>query len=207
MSRRTRHLTGEEARLWEGVARTAKPLPGKALPSKALPSKALPEPVRPASRPTPGAGPVAGTGAAPAAKMTVPVPPRPASAGLARREARALARGRAAPEGRIDLHGMTQGEAQAALSRFLHRSHASGRTLVMVVTGKGRSLGRSLGRSSLLPDSVAERGILRRMVPHWLALPDLGRMVVGFEEAGPRQGGAGALYVRLRRSGRPSGPG
>jgi DNA-nicking Smr family endonuclease len=37
------------------------------------------------------------------------------------------------------------------------------------------------------------------MVPQWLALPDLRAVVLGFEEAGPRQGGGGALYVRLRR--------
>jgi DNA-nicking Smr family endonuclease len=46
---------------------------------------------------------------------------------------------------------------------------------------------------------ATERGILRRMVPQWLALPDLRAVVLGFEEAGPRQGGGGALYVRLRR--------
>jgi DNA-nicking Smr family endonuclease len=38
------------------------------------------------------------------------------------------------------------------------------------------------------------------MVPQWLALPELRGLVLGFEEAGPRQGGGGALYVRLRRA-------
>jgi DNA-nicking Smr family endonuclease len=52
--------------------------------------------------------------------------------------------------------------------------------------------------------------VLRRMVPEWLARPDLRDLVVGFEEAGRRHGAAGALYVRLRRpatrrSGRGSG--
>ncbi|MFL5135469.1 MAG: Smr/MutS family protein, partial [Microvirga sp.] len=44
-----------------------------------------------------------------------------------------------------------------------------------------------------------ERGVLRRMVPHWLRLPDLRSLVIGFEEASPQHGGSGALYVRLRR--------
>ena len=44
-----------------------------------------------------------------------------------------------------------------------------------------------------------ERGVLRRMVPHWLRLPDLRHLVIGFEEASPQHGGSGALYVRLRR--------
>jgi DNA-nicking Smr family endonuclease len=37
------------------------------------------------------------------------------------------------------------------------------------------------------------------MVPHWLSRPDLRDLVVGYEEAGRRHGGAGALYVRIRR--------
>ena len=41
--------------------------------------------------------------------------------------------------------------------------------------------------------------MLRRLVPHWLREPDLRSTVLGFEEAGPGHGGAGALYVRLRR--------
>jgi DNA-nicking Smr family endonuclease len=40
---------------------------------------------------------------------------------------------------------------------------------------------------------------LRRIVPHWLGAPDLRAVVLGFEEAGRAHGGAGALYVRLRR--------
>jgi DNA-nicking Smr family endonuclease len=45
-----------------------------------------------------------------------------------------------------------------------------------------------------------ERGVLRRQVPLWLALPDLRSLVVGFEEAHVAHGGEGALYVRLRRA-------
>jgi DNA-nicking Smr family endonuclease len=63
---------------------------------------------------------------------------------------------------------------------------------VLVVTGKGR------------PDDgprPGDRGVLRRMVPHWLALPEARHIVLGWDEAGTRQGGAGALYVRLRRPG------
>jgi DNA-nicking Smr family endonuclease len=91
----------------------------------------------------------------------------------------------------IDLHGMTQAEAHSVLIQFLYRAQASGHAIVLVVTGKGS------GGLSDVTDS--HRGVLRRMVPHWLTLPDLRAVVLGFEEAGPRQGGGGALYVRLRR--------
>jgi DNA-nicking Smr family endonuclease len=60
-----------------------------------------------------------------------------------------------------------------------------------VITGKG-------GAGSGDP-IFEERGVLRRAVPHWLRLPDLRTLVLGFEEASPHHGGSGALYVRLRR--------
>ena len=46
----------------------------------------------------------------------------------------------------------------------------------------------------------AGRGVLRQQVPHWLSLPDLRELIVGYEAAAIRHGGDGALYVRLRRA-------
>ena len=61
-----------------------------------------------------------------------------------------------------------------------------GASVVLVITGKGK------------PGS-SERGVLRRQVPHWLALPEFRLCVSGFEEAHVGHGGEGALYVRMRR--------
>jgi DNA-nicking Smr family endonuclease len=83
---------------------------------------------------------------------------------------------------------MTQARAHRALSGFLHRSHGDGLTFVLVITGKGK-----VGAES-------ERGVLRRQVPQWLSQPEFRTFVVGFEEAHIGHGGAGALYVRIRRS-------
>ena len=55
------------------------------------------------------------------------------------------------------------------------------------------------GASAAAGGLFEERGVLRRAVPHWLRLPDLRTLVVGFEEAVAHHGGGGALYVRLRR--------
>jgi len=62
---------------------------------------------------------------------------------------------------------------------------------VIVVTGKG-------GKQAS-PVWADEPGVLRRLVPQWLREADMRAVVVGFEEAGRAHGGAGALYVRLRR--------
>jgi len=131
----------------------------------------------------------------PAVKPTpVPSPPPPAPAlpplaPLERRVRTALRRGSRSVDASIDLHGMRQAEAHAALIGFLHRSRAAGHAVVLVVTGKGGAGG----------DAYAERGVLRRSVPHWLRLPELRPLVVGFEEAAHHHGGGGALYIRLRR--------
>ena len=103
---------------------------------------------------------------------------------------RKIRRGKTSIEGRIDLHGLTQAEAHRALERFILGSHARGRKCVLVITGKG---------TFSLQSKSENAGVLRRMVPHWLGAPPLASHVLGFEAAGPRHGGEGALYVMLRR--------
>ncbi|MGU3464108.1 Smr/MutS family protein [Methylobacterium sp. C33D] len=210
--RRGRRLTAGEARLWDAIAKLVTPLPDRA-PAK--PAAAAPPAAPTATMPALSA-PILKPSAPPAAKRprakpppkhppkTAPVPPRPATAapyqpppqrhapstGLERTAKVALRRGRLAIDARIDLHGMVQAEAHAALTGFLLRSRAAGHAYVLVVTGKG---GSGYG------EAFAERGVLRRSVPHWLRGPDLHGIVLGFEEAARHHGGGGALYVRLRR--------
>jgi DNA-nicking Smr family endonuclease len=99
-----------------------------------------------------------------------------------------VARGKEAIDGRLDLHGLTQSEAHATLLRFLRAASNRGARLVLVITGKGARA------------SDGERGVLKRQVPHWLALPEFRAFVVGFEDAHVAHGGEGALYVRVRRA-------
>jgi DNA-nicking Smr family endonuclease len=174
-SRRTRGLTDEEIALWAEVARTVKRRPG-----------AAPVPAPPSATPPPPAA---------AAPKLAREPSRPAGppplAPLERKLKRDLARGRGAIGGALDLHGLNQAEAHHALRHFLSAAHARGEKLVIVVTGKGKA-----GASSW----IDEPGVLKRLAPHWLRAPDLRSIVLGFEEAQRQHGGAGALYVRLRRA-------
>jgi DNA-nicking Smr family endonuclease len=175
-----RELSDEEHELWRGIARSVRPLrkravrqAGDAKPAATSPAKAskIAKPAKPAKVATPPA--------------KVPAPPRIAA--LARREKQQLARGRVMIDKRIDLHGLTQAEAHAALRNFLRRAQHDDARFVLVITGKG------------VRASDSERGVLRRQVPHWLGLPELRDIVLSFEEAHVAHGGAGALYVRLRR--------
>lgn len=106
---------------------------------------------------------------------------------LDRRARSRVARGRVEIESRLDLHGMTLERARNRLSAFLASAQSGGASLVLVITGKGRT-------------GDQERGALRREVPQWLSLPEFRALVIGFEEAAPGHGGTGALYVRIRRA-------
>lgn len=203
--RRSRSLSGEDARLWSAIARLITPLKGRAaLRGEAPPSIADPKPAV-AVRPLPD--PMIKLPPKPPAKRVVlkptplPSPPAPIlkpapppAPGLERRTRLALRRGALQVDARIDLHGMYQAQAHNALVGFLMRAQASGHTLILVVTGKGGD-----NRDLAYDDAFSERGVLRRSVPHWLRAPELRGVVLGFEEAARHHGGAGALYVRLKR--------
>ena len=135
-----------------------------------------------------------------------PLPPPPAPPPLSdldRRKARKIGTGKVEIDGRIDLHGMRQAEAHAALRRFLMRAYAEGRRWLLVITGKGAPLRRGDDDEGLVGVRDHERGVLKRNVPRWLAEPELRAIVVGFTTAAIRHGGEGALYVQLRRRDRP----
>jgi DNA-nicking Smr family endonuclease len=171
-----------DAELWARVARSARPLKkGTAGPTTPKPrAKPAVAGVPPAARPAPK----------PVAK------PAPAARGerLDRQTARRLERGHAAVEARLDLHGMRQKEAHAALRKFLKWARSKDYRHVLVITGKGAPADdrRPFYESD-------ERGVLRASVPHWLSQPDLAHIVLSYAEAPRRLGGEGALYVRLRK--------
>lgn len=176
--RRKRGLSEEERKLWESVARQVKPLRARARLPRPPAVEAEPPSIAPA------------VPLRPPSPVKISAPPKPQAPPLApigRRKRAQLSRGKREIDARIDLHGMTQTRAHRALLGFLQRAHHEGFTFVLVITGKGK-----IGAES-------ERGVLRRQVPQWLALPEFRALVIGFEEAHIGHGGEGALYVRVRR--------
>jgi DNA-nicking Smr family endonuclease len=115
-------------------------------------------------------------------------PSLPPLAKLDRRARSRIARGSTEIEGRLDLHGYKLADAKERLVHFLERAQAREKSLVLVITGKGTAAPQD-----------AERGVLKREVPMWLSQPGFRSLVIGFEEAAPSHGGAGALYVRVRK--------
>jgi DNA-nicking Smr family endonuclease len=171
-----RRLPDED--LWHSVKRSIVPLKRRhAKRSAAAPADEAAPPLAQAAPHRP----------APASKQSSKPPPSPSRPlmPIDRRLKQRLARGRIEIDARLDLHGRTQGEAHAALLRFLHRAQGDGAKTVLVITGKG--------------GADAGRGVLNRQVPLWLALPEFRAYVLGVETAHAAHGGEGALYVRLRR--------
>lgn len=200
MARKRRDLTPDEAELWGRVKRTAAPLHPERRDQAVAPA---PE-TKAATAPAPPRAQAAdlsklslgGRSATPAPTHRVQPP---LSERLSRQAVRMdnksygrMRRGKLPVEGRIDLHGLTLAEAQPRLISFVLASHAAGRRLVLVITGKGRD--QDTGDPIPL-----RRGILRHQVPQWLGSGQLRACVLQVSEAHRRHGGSGAFYVYLRR--------
>ena len=205
--RREKHLTADDRRLWSLVTRDVRPLGPVAMAGETTQADPAIAPAAPMPTTQEGAGaegPKSGTAdpkrphsprTPSEAAAPSPSPALPALARLAPRDRRKVAGGRIPVDATLDLHGLTQAMAHRRLRSFLGAARKQGARLVIVVTGKGGS-----DRNGDAAGPAAERGVLRRMLPHWLEDPDLRDLVVGFEPAARRHGGEGAFYVRLRRA-------
>lgn len=179
--KRRRGLTYEDRVLWTTIAKSIKPLRAEAKNVADENAEVAPEtPKPPAKQPPKFKKPVPAQKFAPAAQAKTGAPMEP----LTRRMKSRVAKGRHTIDAKLDLHGFTQQEAHSILLRFLRAAYDRDARLVLVITGKGRG---------------GEVGVLRRQVPQWLGLPEFRALVVGFEDAAITHGGAGALYVRVRR--------
>lgn len=130
--------------------------------------------------------------------VIIPPPKKPAptdkdSRQMDRRTQERFTKGKMEIEGRLDLHGYTEAKAKPALEKFIVVAHAAGKRCVLVITGKGGV------RTSDRPVAGGDPGILKRRVPEWLMVAPLSGLVLQYVSARPKDGGAGALYVYLRR--------
>ena len=106
-----------------------------------------------------------------------------------------LKRGQLVPGAKLDLHGLTAADAHGALLMFLAAAQGRGVRLALVVTGPGNP-----GKSEEAAWMRAPHGVLKDMVPRWLAERAFAALVTGTRPAHLRHGGAGALYVYLSKA-------
>ena len=186
---RRRHLHPEELDLWQAVARTARPLHEVIVPHPMV--------IDPVVAPIENKKKFAAIPTFRIGEKTTQFrkDDRLPGTGL-QMDAKAFTRmskGKLVPDARIDLHGMTVAEAHPELIRFILNAYSQGLRLVLVITGKGKP-GSDSGP---IPQQF---GILKHQVPNWLRMPPFAGIILQISEAHLKHGGAGALYVYLRRA-------
>ena len=105
---------------------------------------------------------------------------------------RKLARGIVSPDVSIDLHGLNLDLAHGRLLASLAQALAIGARVILLVTGKPRPHGDHDLRGE-------RRGAIRAKLLDWLAASPYADRIAAVRPAQPRHGGAGAVYIVLRR--------
>ena len=98
--------------------------------------------------------------------------------------AQKISKGKISLDGKLDLHGYNQQDAHRLLFEYIENAYYARKRTILVITGKG-----NMGR-----------GVLRENLPKWLQEPAFLRLISGFGQSNAAHGGAGALYVRIRRN-------
>jgi DNA-nicking Smr family endonuclease len=179
--------------LWRSVIETVRPLKGRLVSQKAAAAKQVtvrPEPVERRA-----------SSAAPAARPSTAL--KANGVGVSRSQGtqntldaswdRKLTRGLVAPDLTIDLHGFALSAAHAELEAGLTRAVAMQARLILLVTGRPPPPGRSRLDNPL-------RGVIRASIGDWLHHSRHASRIAAVRNTHPRHGGAGALYVVLRRA-------
>lgn len=185
-----RRLGPDEQALWRRVVADVRPLAPPAV-TKAQPVAGA-APAGPA--PPPPMGKKRARTPVPVALPPVRLVARPVAPGetLDGGWDRRLRRGLASPDVTIDLHGYTLAQAHGVLEAGLHRALADGARMMLLVTGKPPKVrGSALDRPG--------RGAIRAVIGDWLMGSAHAARIAAVRNAHPRHGGAGALYVILRR--------
>ena len=191
-SGRSRRLSPDEVALWAQVAQSVTPLPGR---RRRVVSPA-PEMV-PAAAPAAKVPPKPPRGRVPP-PLPPPAPPPPAPRPLDRHGLdanwdRRLGKGAVAPDFTLDLHGASLDAAHARLEHGLTLAAAQGARVVLVITGRPRPYDGPADRGS-------QRGAIRAKLLDWLAHGSHAGRIAAVRAAHPRHGGAGAVYVVLRKA-------
>ena len=116
----------------------------------------------------------------PRSKTVIPKAQAPVSRKLDRATDKKFKSGKMRPEAKLDLHGMTQDQAFKALENFFEKAVRDNKRTLIIITGKGS-------------------GVLKTMLPLWLENNLFSKHILAISQASIKDGGEGALYIRLKR--------
>jgi len=104
---------------------------------------------------------------------------------------RRIKRGKINISASLDLHGFTINQSKEKVIRFIEKNFFLHNRLVLIITGKGKTLSGS--------QEWKADGKLKKNVPIWLSSTYLSKYVLWFDTATPEKGGSGALFVYLKK--------
>lgn len=91
-------------------------------------------------------------------------------------------------EAMLDLHGVTEKAAFEKVCDFVKQAYNSEKRCILIVTGKGWD-----------DMPFSGKGVLRKAVPEWLSHSEISPLILAFKNPSEAMGGAGALYILLRK--------
>ena len=102
-----------------------------------------------------------------------------------------IRKGKLRVESKLDLHGLKYKESNEKVFNFIISSHANGKRILLIITGKGKRLGTE--------DGWKGQGILKQSLPKWLSNRVFEDKISWFDVAPPNYGGNGAYIVYLKK--------
>jgi len=188
----SRRLNPLEKALWDRVSATVTPMVARPRHKETAPPAMLDAPAVPPPPPKRAA-----------TRGRVPPPPAPPPVVRERPRPldgrtldgswdRSLASGRMAPDFTLDLHGCTLDSAHSRLDHGLTLALSQGARVVLLITGRPRPSDDHASRGE-------RRGAIRAKFLDWLASGPHASRIAAIRPAHPRHGGAGAVYVVLKR--------
>jgi DNA-nicking Smr family endonuclease len=188
-----RRLAPEEKALWGKVMATVKPI-HVLKPAAEIAAKPKSPAIKEGRSPAP-AVPETAAGqqrtAASGLRIDPPAPAKEIAPGhLDGTWDRRIHKGAVVPDVSVDLHGQGLATAHARLDRTLEQAIHQKLRVVLLVTGHARAHDRASGQG---------RGAIAAVVRDWLAASRHAAAISAVRPAHPRHGGAGALYIVLKR--------
>ena len=104
--------------------------------------------------------------------------------GIDRKTLKKIKRGSFPIDNILDLHGTKLAEAELRVKEFIKQEFNNKKSFLLIITGKG----------------FQGKGQIRKNISLWLNSLEFSKMILAFSSADKKDGGEGAIYVKLRRN-------
>ncbi len=106
------------------------------------------------------------------------------SGGIRNKDLKKLKSGKFPIQSKLDLHGFKLLDAEKMFYDFIFRNFEHSNRNLLIITGKGQH----------------GKGKIRKDIHTWINKSSLLRLIIFYSYASPKDGGEGALYIRLRKN-------